>query len=139
MLDELVRPHNPIVDLNTRWSGIKSLETATETLESIKQRISKLCSNDTILVGHGLENDLNVLRICHSKIIDTAAVFPHPNGLPYKYGLWKLARDHLGKIIQDSHHGHDSLEDAQICMELLHHKTTTKFCSFCQSSLVTLQ
>lgn len=66
MIDELVRPHNPVIDLNTRFSGIESLEGATHTLESIHSALCKLIGSDTIIIGHGLENDLNALRVYFS-------------------------------------------------------------------------
>ena len=40
---------------------------------------------DTVLVGHGLENDLRALQLIHSTVLDTSAVFPHYCGLPFRY------------------------------------------------------
>lgn len=37
----------------------------------------------------------------HSRVVDTAALYPHPSGLPFKHALKKLAREHLHKDIQD--------------------------------------
>jgi hypothetical protein len=46
----------------------------------------------TILCGHSLENDLRALRLLHGRCIDTVAAYPHPQGLPHKCALRKLAQ-----------------------------------------------
>lgn len=74
LLDELVLPSNMIIDLNTHYSGIKTLEGVKYDLPSLRQKLFKFIDQDTIIVGHGLENDMNALRIIHTKIIDTVAV-----------------------------------------------------------------
>jgi hypothetical protein len=43
---------------------------------------------------------LKVLRIAHGRVIDTAALFPHPRGLPLKLSLKSLAKNHLNIDIQ---------------------------------------
>lgn len=89
---------------------------------------------DTILVGHSLESDLNILGLCHEHIIDTVGLFPHSQGLPYKKSLKLVAKEQLHRDIQsdkkdpvapidpnvqDEIIGHDSIEDACIPLELL--------------------
>ncbi|KAL0088419.1 ribonuclease H-like domain-containing protein [Phycomyces blakesleeanus] len=119
LIDEIVLPSHMIIDLNTRYSGIKTLAGVKHNLESIRAELFKYIDSNTILLGHGLENDMNALRLIHPNIIDTAALFPHPHGLPYRYGLRALSTRHLSKFIQEGSDGHDSFEDAQTCMELL--------------------
>ncbi|KAI9266808.1 ribonuclease H-like domain-containing protein [Phascolomyces articulosus] len=119
LLDELVFPSHMVIDLNTRYSGIKTLAGARHNLESVRKELFKYVDADTILLGHGLENDMNALRLLHPKIIDTAALYPHPKGLPYRYGLRVLSTNILSKFIQDSSEGHDSFEDAKTCVDLL--------------------
>ena len=41
-------------------------------------------------------------QLIHSTVVDTAIVFPHRLGLPYKRALRNLMADHLKRIIQDS-------------------------------------
>ena len=60
----------------------------------------------TILVGHGLENDLAALRLVHDRVIDTAVLYPkeavEEGGICRgKYKLKALALELLGRIIQD--------------------------------------
>lgn len=89
----------------------------------------KLISPETPLIGHGLENDLNALRVIHPTIIDTVLLFPHRVGLPVRYGLKQLMSVHLNKIIQDGEVdsdgvplGHDSAEDARAAGELVRYR-----------------
>lgn len=42
------------------------------------------------------------LQLIHSSVVDTAIVFPHRLGLPYKRALKNLIADHLKRIIQDN-------------------------------------
>lgn len=74
LLDEKVLPSNMIIDLNTHYSGIKTLEGVKYDLVGLRKELFKYVDEDTIIVGHGLENDMNALRIIHTKIIDTVAV-----------------------------------------------------------------
>ncbi|KAL1297290.1 hypothetical protein AAFC00_004845 [Neodothiora populina] len=74
----------------------------------------------TPLIGHALENDLNVVRLCHPRIIDTVLLFPHPKGLPIRYGLKMLTKQRLDRDIQmGGANGHDSAEDARATGELV--------------------
>ncbi|KAI8886635.1 hypothetical protein K501DRAFT_321796 [Backusella circina FSU 941] len=119
LVDELVLPMNMIIDLNSAYSGVNTLEGAKHDLASLRDELFKHIDRDTILVGHGLENDMNALRIVHTRIIDTVALYPHSAGLPFRNSLRQLASRHLKKFIQTGSDGHDSLEDARTCIELL--------------------
>lgn len=90
-----------------------------------------LCSfltPSTPLIGHGIENDLNVTRLCHPTIIDTIILFPHPRGLPFRFGLKMLTNRHLKRDIQmGGAAGHDSLEDARATGHLVRFAVGQRF------------
>ncbi len=147
LFDVLVRPIGPILDLNSRYSGVWPTDMATAlpwTADSPKESdteshkpklrivqspaaaralLFSYLSPATPLIGHGLENDLNAARIIHPTIIDTALLFPHKAGLPYRNGLKLLMQVHLRKDIQvvvdGKMEGHDSKEDANAAGDLV--------------------
>ncbi|OXG10615.1 RNA exonuclease 1 [Cryptococcus neoformans Tu401-1] len=125
VFDELVLPPGEIVDYRTQWSGITAerLLSATHTISSIQNLLlsgaSPLITPHTILLGHSLECDLNALRIRHPLCIDTALIYKHPRGPPFKPGLKWLSQKWLQRDIQAGENGHDSEEDARACVDLL--------------------
>ena len=62
VLDSLVQPAWPVVDMVTQVHGIKQEQLAgvTFTLRHAQAAMRKLVTKDTILVGHALNNDLKV-------------------------------------------------------------------------------
>lgn len=119
--ETFVQPAYPVIDYLTPFSGITKelLEGVTTTLEDVQDWFVENVKPSDILVGHSLECDLNVLELSHHHIIDTALLFPHPKGLPWRNSLKFLAERYLDKKIQTGANGHDPTEDAATCMELL--------------------
>ncbi|KAH6670462.1 hypothetical protein B0J14DRAFT_628339 [Halenospora varia] len=130
VLDELVKPEKPITNYLTQYSGIteKMLENITTTLSDIQKKLLDILHPRTILIGHSLNSDLTALKITHPYIIDTALVYPHPRGPPLKSSLKWLAQRYLHREIQKGHGttgpgaGHDSIEDARTCLDLIKQK-----------------
>ncbi|EMC98979.1 hypothetical protein BAUCODRAFT_52429, partial [Baudoinia panamericana UAMH 10762] len=82
----------------------------------------------TPLIGHAIDNDLNVVRLCHPTIIDTIMLYPHPRGLPMRYALRMLSSKYLNRGIQlGGDKGHDSLEDARATGDLVRVKVGEKW------------
>ncbi|KAL2073505.1 hypothetical protein VTL71DRAFT_10831 [Oculimacula yallundae] len=149
LFDVLVRPLGPVLDLNSRYSGVwpKDMANALPWSEaspdepttsskpplrivsspnSARALLFSFLSPTTPLIGHGLENDLNAVRMIHPTIIDTALLYPHKAGLPYRNGLKALMAMHLNRHIQvvvdGKMEGHDSKEDANAAGELVRWK-----------------
>ncbi|VEU22946.1 DEKNAAC104132 [Brettanomyces naardenensis] len=123
ILDNLVIPDGEIVvDLNSQVSGVYSVpkegDPGTLTFDEVMVRLAELTDRDTIVIGHGLENDLNVLRLIYPRIVDTAVLFSENQIDPMrKDPLKKLAWKYLSKNIQQSEH--DPMEDAEIPVEIV--------------------
>ena len=150
LLDVLVRPQGEILDLNSRFSGVWPKDYANalsyestaisknDAFRDGEQRLriveSPAIARDllfehltpnTPLIGHALDNDLNSTRIIHPSIIDTVLLYPHPRGLPIRFGLKALMKKHLDRDVQMAgDRGHDSKEDARAAGELVRLKVS---------------
>lgn len=91
--------------------------------EVARDLLFSLISPTTPLIGHGLENDLNAVRIVHPTLIDTVLLYPHRGGLPFRNSLKMLMDMRLNRKIQQETGpnvvGHDSAEDARAAGDLV--------------------
>ncbi len=147
LLDVLVQPLGEVLDLNSRYSGVwpddmvnaepfspdrkpaPPIDGEPRRLQMVpspmvaRDLLFSLVSPDTPLIGHGLENDLNCVRVVHPTLVDTILLFPHKRGLPIRYGLKVLTENYLNRKIQVEVEGkltgHDSAEDARAAGDLV--------------------
>ncbi|KAI0750713.1 Rexo1 protein [Daedaleopsis nitida] len=124
VLDEFVRMDEgvEVIDFNTRFSGINAENSASAVLPlaSIRKSLDDLINSRTIVIGHALENDLKTLRMIHHRCVDTAILFPHAAGPPYRRALRTLVKEHLGQTIQSAGAaGHSSIEDSVATLDLV--------------------
>ena len=120
LFDECVLyPEEDIIDYCTQYSGLTDADIlfATYTFEEVRDYVLSIISEDTIVVGHSVENDLKVLKIAHSKVVDTSVLYPNDNPR-HKTALRTLTEKHLGRTIQAAANGHDSTEDALAALDL---------------------
>ena len=103
VLEKIVCPEGNIINYNTFHSSLseKDFDGVTYKLEHLHNDMKKFIGKDTILVGHGLENDLLRLKVIHDKIFDTCFVYPHPRGLPYRKRLDELRSTYLKERNED--------------------------------------
>ncbi|KAM4697750.1 RNA exonuclease 5 [Rhinophrynus dorsalis] len=122
IMDELVKPDNPIRNYLTRYSGITKqlLLPVTTKLKDVQDKLKKLLPPAAVLVGHSLENDLRALQMIHPSVIDTSLLFTRRFDMRYK--LKFLAEAVLGREIQQEDiTGHNPEEDAKAALDLAHY------------------
>lgn len=120
--DTFVKPLNAITDYLTQYSGVtpEHLTDCTTTLTDVQSHLLSIFNSDTILVGQSLVADLTALKLIHPHIIDTSVIYHHTRGPPYKASLKWLASKFLRREIQaNTDMGHDSVEDALSCLDLV--------------------
>ena len=64
--ETFVRPDDTIVDYNTRFSGVSARDLKrgpVKTLKDVQNDLLGFMNANTILIGHGLENDLRALKV----------------------------------------------------------------------------
>ncbi|KAL1964142.1 hypothetical protein VTN77DRAFT_7230 [Rasamsonia byssochlamydoides] len=154
LLDVLVKPMGEVLDLNSKFSGIwpehyaKAVPYGTPVPDTTSEDgkvetppmqvvdspaaaralLFQLLQPDTPLIGHAIDNDLNVCRIIHPTVIDTVLLYPHPRGLPVRFSLKHLAKTYLDRDIQTAgDKGHDSKEDAKATGDLVRVKAAEKW------------
>jgi RNA exonuclease 1 len=67
LVDTLVRPRHQITDMRTAIHGIRidQLQGTTCTLREVQFALDSICSQNTIIVGHSVSNDLKALKFKH--------------------------------------------------------------------------
>jgi len=130
--ETIIRPDDTIIDYNTRFSGVTARDLKRGSVKSLKDVQNDLLgfiNANTILIGHGLENDLRALKLVHMTVIDTSLVFPHYYGIPFRRSLKSIVQSYLKHEIQaETACGHDSYEDARSGVELMLWKVQQDFC-----------
>jgi len=69
---------------------------------AVRRTLLSLLTPATILIGHGLHNDLITLKLIHETVIDTAVLYRDLNGRVH--GLKYLAKGVLNKWVQEGEH-----------------------------------
>ncbi|KAJ5651902.1 hypothetical protein N7507_009328 [Penicillium longicatenatum] len=134
LIDHYVQPRGEVVNWNTSYSGVtrRAMAEAMRTgkglqWEEARDRLRSIADSDTVLIGHALQNDLNVLRFIHLRIVDSSiltcdAVFPElpaEKPAPRTWNLKFLTQELLQYSIQNSKSGHSSLEDSRATRDLV--------------------
>jgi|ERR1719450_302942 len=127
--DTLVMPPYEIHDYNTRYSGMSQdiLEGVTTSLREVQLDLLNLIFRQDVIVGHSLQHDLQALHLVHRNVVDTSLVYPHKAGPPKRNSLRFLARHYLQRAIQVEPKGHNSMEDALACLDLMKLKCAGEF------------
>jgi hypothetical protein len=78
VFDSFVSPEEKVTDYRTRWSGVRPADLkGASALAQVKKAVAGMLSG-RVLIGHGVENDLEALGLRHPKddVRDTAKYPP---------------------------------------------------------------
>lgn len=118
VFDVMVKPIGEVVDLNTRYSGVLGIPADSMTFEEARGFFGRYIDKNTVLIGHGLENDLNAMRMLHDRVVDTAVLYPKYKATPtFRFSLKDLAFSYLSRNIQMGEH--DSREDSIAAIDVV--------------------
>eukprot|EP00984_Skeletonema_dohrnii_P010949 scaffold4319_cov133-Skeletonema_dohrnii-CCMP3373.AAC.3 len=116
LLDTLVKPEWPVSNYRTWVNGItaKDLENVQFTLRHAQMFMQSLCSDQTVVVGHAVHNDLLSLRLKHHANVDTAMLYVSKDDDGSTPSLKNLAINVLKKQMPEVH---DSVNDARVALD----------------------
>lgn len=114
-----VMPDNPIVDYLTEYSNLteRDFHGVTTSLKDVHTKLLTLFGERTILVGHGLNNDLLWLKLFHDNIVDTSVAYPHAKGGSFRNSLSFLKERYLTASRINNNYS-KCREDAEAAMKL---------------------
>lgn len=116
VFDTYVRPESAVIDYLEEYSGLNESNTKDGmSLEELNCHLLDLVGTNTYILGHGLDNDFQVLNFCVQKIIDTSYLYLSSSG--HKQKLAHLSKNTLKTNIQSG--PHSSREDSLACLRLL--------------------
>lgn len=138
LIDQLVEPSVNMLHYNTRYSGVTfaAMRIASRSGQTIRgtnaarEKLLQYVDSNTFIIVHGGSNDLTSLRLIHpaNRIIDTHILeFYHQDvkDEKLKRNLKDVCKRRCGIAVQDAKldngraAGHDSLEDAMACREII--------------------
>jgi RNA exonuclease 1 len=123
LLDTLVKPSWPVTDYRTWINGIsaETLQNVEFTLRHAQAFMMALCSEETVILGHAVHNDLAALRIDHQCVVDSSCLYNVQDSETATVSLRDLAV-HILKIEMPAKH--DSVNDARVAFQCLEHYRT---------------
>ncbi|CAG8140288.1 unnamed protein product [Penicillium nalgiovense] len=135
LISRYVNPSEEVLDWRYKFSGVTqgimtsavASGAAFRTWQEARDKLWEFMDDSTVLVGHSLQYDLEVLGISHAKVVDSAILtaetvyssIPSTKPLTRNWGLKTLAKDFLGLNIQTSDCGHNALEDAYAARDVV--------------------
>lgn len=131
VFDLLVLPAERVVNWRKRFSGLSypAMMAARDqgrllrSWKAARAELLRFMDTNTIIIGHSIQNDLHMLRLAHSNIIDTSiqtaeAVFGDKERFDRIWGLKDLAKALPEITVQAGRQGHDCHEDTLATREI---------------------
>ncbi|KAK4866019.1 hypothetical protein LT330_008759 [Penicillium expansum] len=135
LIDNYVQPKSRVVNWDSRFSGVtpgamnKAVKKGTALFgwEGARSKLWEFMDSETVLIGHSLNNDLDVLGIIHWNIVDSSiitseAVFYSVHAgepLNRTWSLKTLTNELVNYDIQAGRQGHSALEDAHATRDIV--------------------
>ena len=125
LLDTLVKPAWPVTNYRSWVNGITSehLDRVQFTLRHAQAYLMALCTNETVIIGHAVNNDLAALRIDHATVVDSACLYTAADSETAMVSLRDIVA-HILKI--DMPEKHDSVNDARMAFKAVDHYRAKK-------------
>jgi RNA exonuclease 1 len=120
LLDSLVKPNWPVVNYRTFVNGIteEHLESVKFTLRHAQAFLLALCSQETVMIGHALQNDLAAMRLEHYCVVDSSHLYDAVDNPEASVSLRDLASTVLKQAMPEVH---DSVNDARTALACVKH------------------
>ena len=135
LIDNYVQPKSRVVNWDSRFSGVtpsamnKAVKKGTALFgwEGARSKLWEFMDSETVLIGHSLNNDLDVLGIIHWNVVDSSiitseAVFYTVHAgepLNRTWSLKTLTNELVNYDIQVGKQGHSALEDAHATRDIV--------------------
>lgn len=129
LFDQYVYPREPITQMRTFVHGVSKLDLenaarsgkALRGWEEARSELWKYIDSNTIIVGHALQNDLDVLRMIHPRIVDSSILVKTAVGSPRVPSGLQILCSELPKIEIRKNKGdiHDCMEDVLATREVV--------------------
>jgi len=118
LLDTLVKPDWPVTDYRSRINGINKshLDSVKFTLQHAQAFMTALCSEETVIIGHAIQNDLSALKMEHHCNVDSAFLFTVKDEPNATCSLRDLAMTFLKIEMPEPH---DSVNDARVALQCI--------------------
>ncbi|CAJ1968233.1 unnamed protein product [Cylindrotheca closterium] len=120
ILDTLVKPSWPVSDYRTKINGIskEKLEGVEFTLGHAQSFMMSLCSDETVIIGHAVHNDLVTLHMEHHCVVDSSLLFRAKDSPTSSASL----KDLVSGIFKEKMPAiHDSVNDARKALDCALH------------------
>ncbi|KAJ5783984.1 uncharacterized protein N7518_009661 [Penicillium psychrosexuale] len=135
LISRYVNPSEEVLDWRYKFTGVTqtimssavACGAAFRNWREARDKLWEFMDDSTVLVGHSLQYDLEVLGMAHAKVVDSAILtaetvypsIPSTKPLTRNWALKTLAKDFLGLNIQTSDCGHSALEDAYAARDVV--------------------
>ncbi|KAL3457970.1 ribonuclease H-like domain-containing protein [Aspergillus heterothallicus] len=129
LIDTYVDPMGRVISWRSKFSGVTAAVMREKTRQgqvihgwkAARKLLWRFIDGQTVLIGHGLNNDLGVLGVVHTRVVDSAILTRLAVGgdCNRHWALKVLMKQFLGLEIQTGKDGHDCLEDTFAAREVV--------------------